>query len=133
MCAEADLRQKFRLVPLQPLQSFQEEWGFSERQEASDVGGRQGHHLTVLIQHLVTGRGQTFFRALIHYLLTHCDSCCVNSLLQQHWVWICGPEWSSGNDTVRVQVQHALDKCVHPSVYVRVSPQTHIQAVQHNH
>lgn len=57
-CVEADLRQKFRLVPLQPLQSVQEEGGLSESQEAGYIGGRQGHHLTVLIQHLGKKRGQ---------------------------------------------------------------------------
>lgn len=58
VCAEADLRQKFRLVPLQPLQSIQEEGGLSESQEAGYIGGRQGHHLTVLIQHLGKKRRQ---------------------------------------------------------------------------
>lgn len=46
------LRQKLGLVPLQSLQSIQEEGGFSESQEAGYVGGSQGHHLTVLIEHL---------------------------------------------------------------------------------
>lgn len=65
MHAEADLRQQFGLVPLQPLQSLQEEGGFSEGQEASYVGGRQGHHLTVLIQHLGKGeRAETLLNTL---------------------------------------------------------------------
>lgn len=46
------LRQKLGLVPLQCLQSIQEEGGFSEGQEASYVRGSEGHHLTVLIEHL---------------------------------------------------------------------------------
>lgn len=64
VCVEDDLRQKLGLVPLQSLQSIQEEGGFSESQEASDVRGRQGHHLTVLIQQLGGGEGTeiyTFF------------------------------------------------------------------------
>lgn len=49
---ETHLGQKLRLVPPQPLQSLQEEGGFTESQEASNVGGCQGHHLSVLIEKL---------------------------------------------------------------------------------
>lgn len=55
------LRQKLGLVPLQSLQSVQEEGGFSESQEASYVGGCQGHHLTVLVEHLWKGEGKLCF------------------------------------------------------------------------
>ena len=49
---ELYLRQELGLVAVQSLQSVQEKRRFSESQEAGDVGGGQGHHPTVLIQHL---------------------------------------------------------------------------------
>lgn len=49
---ETHLGQKLGPVPPQPLQSLQEEGGFTKSQEASNVGGCQGHHLTVLVEKL---------------------------------------------------------------------------------
>lgn len=49
---ETHLGQKLGPVPPQPLQSLQEKGGFTKSQEASNVGGCQGHHLTVLVEKL---------------------------------------------------------------------------------
>ena len=57
------------LVPLQTLQRLQEEGGFSEGQEAGYVGGRQGHHLTVLIQQLGKEKGTECWVSVKMYFL----------------------------------------------------------------
>lgn len=49
---QTHLGQKLGPVPAQPLQSLQQEGGLTESQEASDVGGCKGHHLTVLEEKL---------------------------------------------------------------------------------
>lgn len=53
------LWQKLRPFPPQPLQRLHKEGGLTESQEAGDVGGCEGHHLTVLIEKLEEQKGQS--------------------------------------------------------------------------